>query len=54
MKRQPSKWEKILANHTSDKLIFKICKELIQSDFKVVGGYEYKFFSKEDIPLANM
>ena len=30
-KNQPTKWEKILANHVSDEaLIFKICKEFIQ------------------------
>ena len=30
-KRQPTEWEKILANNISDMgLIFKICKELIQ------------------------
>ena len=31
VKRQPSEWEKIIANETSDKgLISKICKQLIQ------------------------
>ena len=31
MKRQPTEWKKISANHISDKgLISKICKELIQ------------------------
>ena len=31
MKRQPSKWEKIIANETTDKgLISKIYKQLIQ------------------------
>ena len=35
MARQPTQWEKILANHTSDKeLIFKIYKELIQLNSK--------------------
>ena len=30
-KNQPTKWEKILANHVSDEgLIFKLCKEVIQ------------------------
>ena len=29
MKRQPMEWDKIFANHLSDKsLIFRICKEL--------------------------
>ena len=31
MKRQPSEWEKIIANETTDKgLISKICKQLMQ------------------------
>ena len=31
MKRQLTEWEKILANHISDRsLIFKICNELLQ------------------------
>ena len=31
VKRQPSEWEKIIANETTDKgLISKICKQLIQ------------------------
>ena len=35
MKRQPTEWEKIFANHRADKgLISKICKELIQLDSK--------------------
>ena len=30
-KRQPSEWEKIIANETTDEgLIFKICKQFIQ------------------------
>ena len=35
MKRQPSKWEKIIANETTDKgLISKIHKQLIQLNAK--------------------
>ena len=34
-KRQPMKWEKIFANHGTDKgLIFKIYKQLIQLNIK--------------------
>ena len=35
MKRQPSEWEKIIANETTDKgLISKIYKQLLQSNTK--------------------
>ena len=35
MKRKPTEWEKILANHTSDKsIISKIYKESIQLNIK--------------------
>jgi len=35
MKRQPSEWEKIFANHILEKrLISKICKEIIQLNSK--------------------
>ena len=48
MKRQPTEWEKIFANHISDKeLISKIYKELIQpigkkpkSNLKIGRGSE--------------
>ena len=60
MKRQPSEWEKIIANETTDKgLISKICKQLIQlNDRKTqpnqkVGKDLNKHFSKEDIQMAN-
>ena len=34
MKRQPTDWEKIFANNTTDKgLISKICKQLIQLNY---------------------
>ena len=57
MARQPTQWEKILANHTSDKeLIFKIYKELIQLNSKNPKQSDYKMdlnrrFSKEDIQI---
>ena len=60
VKRQPSEWEKIIANETTDKgLISKIYKQLIQLNTrktnKPIKKWEKdlnRYFSKEDI-LAN-
>ena len=61
MKRQPSEWEKIIANETSDKgLISKICKQLTQlnvrkktTESKSGKKDLNRHFSKEDLQMAN-
>ena len=61
VKRQPSEWEKIIANETTDKgLISKIYKQLMQFNARKTNNPIKKWekdlnkhFCKEDVQMAN-